>query len=184
MRLALIRQIVALVTVVLFTAGTALSAAASTPHAHQDGETALHHGHAGHQPHAGDFHDLDHAHDHGHATVLDQAPDGGSGTCDHPQHGCFHAHASCCVTALVAADIRAAAAVQSCIKDGVVVRRSPVRSHDASAAEAAARRRLTRRQISFRLLPAPFTAWSTAHEAVHRRRSHASAAMLQNFHLR
>lgn len=106
MRLALVRQIVALVTVVLFTAGTVLSAAASTPHVHQDGEMAIHHGHAGHQPHADDSHDHDHAHDHGHATVLDQAPDGGSGACDHPQHGCFHAHASCCVPAVVAADIR------------------------------------------------------------------------------
>lgn len=101
MRLALLRQIVALVTVVLFTVGSALSAAASTPHAHQDGDRAIHHGHAGHQPHADD------SHDHDHANLPDHAPDGGSGPCDHLQHGCYHTHASCCVTALVAVDIRA-----------------------------------------------------------------------------
>jgi len=99
MRLALIRQILALVTVVLFTAGTALSAAASTLQAHQDAGTAMHHGHAGHQPAGGDSHGDDHA------TVTDHAPEG-SGACDHPQHACCHAHGSCCVTALVAADIR------------------------------------------------------------------------------
>lgn len=100
MRLALVRQIVALVTVVLFSAGTALSAAASTAHVHHQDETAIHHGHAGHQHDAGD------SHDHDHAKIVDRAPDGRSGTCDHPQHGCFHAHA-CCVTAIVAADVRA-----------------------------------------------------------------------------
>jgi len=48
------------VTVVLFAAGTVLSAAASTPHVHQDGDMAIHHGYAGHQPHAGDSHDHNH----------------------------------------------------------------------------------------------------------------------------
>ncbi|MBY0224971.1 MAG: hypothetical protein K2Q28_04115 [Hyphomicrobium sp.] len=104
MRMALVRQIVALVTVVFFTAGTVLSAAASTPHVHQDGEMAIQHGHSGHHPHAGDSHDHVHAADRDQAIGLDQAPDNGGGSCNHPQHGCFHTHTSCCVTALVTSD--------------------------------------------------------------------------------